>query len=44
MQFGTTFILAMISILVLAMQMQIQDMRKKLDYLLGRQPLPYAYR
>jgi hypothetical protein len=44
MQVGTLFILAMILVLVLGTQMKIRHMRKRLDYLLGKKPVPYAYR
>ncbi len=40
MHVGTLFILAMILVLVLATQMKIRHMTKKLDYLLGKSLCP----
>jgi hypothetical protein len=44
MHVSTLFSLAMFLVLVLATQMKIRHMTKKLDYLLGKKPVPYAYR
>jgi hypothetical protein len=44
MLFGTVFLLAMVSVLVLAMEMRVQNMQKRIDYLLGQRPLPYGYK
>lgn len=44
MVFSVAFLLAMVSVLVLAMEMRVQDMQKRIDYLLGQKPLPYRYK
>jgi len=37
-------ILGIFAILALLMEMQVQDIQKKINYLVGKGPIPYSYK
>ena len=37
-------ILGIFAIVTLLMEMQVQDIQRKIDYLIGKGPVPYSYK